>query len=151
MSESSTECTGASASRRTLFGAVAASAAAVAVPQLSGQAPATPATSADSGLSLTPLGTNSGPPPLAARYGISQALVVNGRTYVVDCGRGAASQYLRAGLSMPSLTAVGSAAVPVLPSWLRTPGRQFRLVRPRSREEGRSGAVRQPTGATTRH
>ncbi|MEV0477235.1 MBL fold metallo-hydrolase [Streptomyces prunicolor] len=106
MCESSTECTGASASRRTLLGAVAASAAAVAVPLLSGQAAATPATSADSGLSLTLLGTNSGPPPLAARYGISQALVVNGRTYVVDCGRGAVSQYLRAGLSMPSLTSI---------------------------------------------
>ncbi|MEV6498636.1 MBL fold metallo-hydrolase [Streptomyces prunicolor] len=102
----STECTGASASRRTLLGAVAASAAAVAVPLLSGQAAATPATSADLGLSLTLLGTNSGPPPLAARYGISQALVVNGRTYVVDCGRGAVSQYLRAGLSMPSLTSI---------------------------------------------
>ncbi|MBK3573094.1 MBL fold metallo-hydrolase [Streptomyces sp. MBT65] len=106
MCESSTECTGVSASRRTLLGAVAASAAAVAVPTLSGQAFATPAASSDTGLSLTLLGTNSGPPPLAARYGISQALVVNGRTYVVDCGRGAVSQYMRAGLSMPSLTSI---------------------------------------------
>lgn len=58
------------------------------------------------GLSLTLLGTNGGPPPLAARFGISSALVVNGKTYVVDCGRGAVSQYLRAGLSMPSLSGI---------------------------------------------
>lgn len=57
-------------------------------------------------LSLTLLGTNGGPPPLSARFGISSALVVNGRTYVVDCGRGAVSQYLRAGLSLPSLAGI---------------------------------------------
>lgn len=114
MCESSIECTGASVSasastsRRTLLGAVAASAAAVTVPLLSGEAAAAANSDASSGtrLSLTLLGTNSGPPPLAARYGISQALVVNGRTYVVDCGRGAVSQYMRAGLSMPSLAAI---------------------------------------------
>ncbi|MFD3586862.1 MBL fold metallo-hydrolase [Streptomyces sp. NPDC058683] len=85
---------------------MAASAAAVAVPMLSSEAAAAPAASSDTGLSLTLLGTNSGPPPLATRYGISQALVVNGRTYVVDCGRGAVSQFMRAGLSMPSLTSI---------------------------------------------
>jgi ribonuclease BN (tRNA processing enzyme) len=57
-------------------------------------------------LSLTLLGTNGGPPPLSARFGISSALVVNGKTYVVDCGRGAVSQYLRAGLSLPSLAGI---------------------------------------------
>ncbi|MFB9317878.1 MBL fold metallo-hydrolase [Cryptosporangium minutisporangium] len=57
-------------------------------------------------LEVTLLGTNGGPPPLAGRFGISSALVVNGATYVVDCGRGAVSQYVRAGLSMPSLTAI---------------------------------------------
>lgn len=57
-------------------------------------------------LSVTLLGTNGGPPPLSARFGISSALVVNGRTYVVDCGRGAVSQYLRAGLSLPSLSGI---------------------------------------------
>ena len=31
---------------------------------------------------------------------------MNGKTYVVDCGRGAVSQYLRAGLSMPSLSGI---------------------------------------------
>ncbi|MFJ4622496.1 MBL fold metallo-hydrolase [Streptomyces sp. NPDC088812] len=37
---------------------------------------------------------------------MSSALVVNGRTHVVDCGRGAVSQYMRAGLSMTSLAAI---------------------------------------------
>nr|WP_240982399.1 MBL fold metallo-hydrolase [Streptomyces sp. S3(2020)] len=79
-------------------------------PPLLTAAPATAApasgTDTDTALSLVLLGTNSGPPPLAGRYGISSALVVNGRTYVVDCGRGAVTQYLRAGLSMPSLAGI---------------------------------------------
>ncbi|MFD4599214.1 MBL fold metallo-hydrolase [Streptomyces sp. NPDC058464] len=91
-------------SRRTLLGAVAASA--VAAAPLLTAAPAAAASASAAPLSLVLLGTNSGPPPLADRYGISSALVVNGRTYVVDCGRGAVSQYLRAGLSMPSLTGI---------------------------------------------
>ena len=62
--------------------------------------------SSEAGLCVTLLGTNGGPPPLAARYGISSAVVVNGKTYVVDCGRGAVSQYVKAGLSMSSLTAI---------------------------------------------
>ncbi|WP_443237215.1 MBL fold metallo-hydrolase [Streptomyces sp. 4N124] len=98
-------------SRRRLLAAAAASATAVAVPLL-GSERASAATSvtgakgSGKGLSLTLLGTNGGPPPLATRYGISSALVVNGRTYVVDCGRGAVTQFLRAGLSMPSLAGI---------------------------------------------
>lgn len=97
-------------SRRTMLGAMTASAAAVALPLL-GAEPASAATNTGSapsatGLSVTLLGTNGGPPPLATRYGISSALTVNGRTYVIDCGRGAVTQYLRAGLSMPSLAGI---------------------------------------------
>ncbi|MGI5455957.1 MBL fold metallo-hydrolase [Streptomyces sp. CA-249302] len=97
-------------SRRTLLGAVTASALAVA--PLLGASQAAAATAADttstsdSDLTLVLLGTNAGPPPLADRYGISSALVVNGKTYVVDCGRGAVTQYMRAGLSLPSLTGI---------------------------------------------
>ena len=95
-------------SRRTMLGAMAA--AAIAVPLLGAEqaAAATNTGSAPStaGLTVTLLGTNGGPPPLANRYGISSALTVNGRTYVVDCGRGAVTQYLRAGLSMPSLAGI---------------------------------------------
>ncbi|XUL88875.1 MBL fold metallo-hydrolase [Streptomyces galilaeus] len=85
----------------------ATAAAASALPLLSGS-PATASTSSSSsaGLSVTLLGTNGGPPPLATRYGIASALTVNGRTYMVDCGRGAVTQYLRAGLSMPALSGI---------------------------------------------
>ncbi|MFI6495529.1 MBL fold metallo-hydrolase, partial [Streptomyces sp. NPDC050564] len=84
-------------------------ASAVAATPLLAAAPAaaaTPVSGSDAALSLVLLGTNSGPPPLAGRYGISSALVVNGKTYVVDCGRGAVTQYMRAGLSMPSLAGI---------------------------------------------
>lgn len=96
-------------SRRTMLGAMAASAAAaVAVPLLGAESAAanTGSLTSGTGLNLTLLGTNGGPPPLATRYGISSALTVNGRTYVIDCGRGAVTQYLRAGLSMPSLAGI---------------------------------------------
>ncbi|GAA2133525.1 MBL fold metallo-hydrolase [Actinomadura napierensis] len=58
------------------------------------------------GTELFLLGTAGGPPPLAARTGIASALVVNGRTYVIDAGRAAVTQFMRAGLSMPSLAAI---------------------------------------------
>ncbi|MCI3275314.1 MBL fold metallo-hydrolase [Streptomyces cylindrosporus] len=97
-------------SRRALLSAVAASA--VAATPLLAAMPAAAATASDASdasdadLSLVLLGTNAGPPPLADRYGISSALVVNGKTYVIDCGRGAVTQYMRAGLSLPSLTGI---------------------------------------------
>jgi ribonuclease BN (tRNA processing enzyme) len=97
-------------SRRGVIGAFAASATALATGSLLGAAPsaaaATAAASSSDPFSLTLLGTLGGPPPLAARFGISSALVINGRTYVIDCGRGAVSQYMRAGLSMPSLAGI---------------------------------------------
>lgn len=92
-----------------MLSAVAATAAVAAAVPLLGSTPtvaATPSGASGSGLSLTLLGTNGGPPPLADRYGVSSALTVNGRTYVVDCGRGAVTQYLRASPSMPSLAGI---------------------------------------------
>lgn len=87
-------------------------AAGVGASLLAGAAPAA-ATSHTSGaaserarLEVTLLGTAGGPPPLAGRYGISSALTVNGRTYLVDCGRGAVTQYMRAGLAMPELAGI---------------------------------------------
>lgn len=94
-------------SRRALLGAVTASAlAATPLVSASRAAAATSSSAPYADLSLVLLGTNAGPPPLADRYGIASALVVNGRTYLVDCGRGAVTQYMRAGLSMPSLTGI---------------------------------------------
>jgi len=93
-------------SRRRVLEAMAGTVAAVAASTLVRQpaAHAAPAGPTGGGLSLTPLGTAGGPPPVPGRFGISTAMVVNGRTYVIDCGRGAVSQYVRAGLSMPSLS-----------------------------------------------
>src|SRR5579871_3916691 len=83
-------------SRRRALGTVgAASAGLFAFADLVGRAsPAQAAPARDtSGMSVILLGTNGGPPPLAARYGISSALVVNGKVYVIDCGRGSLSQF----------------------------------------------------------
>jgi len=98
-------------SRRGVLGAVAASAAAVTAGGLTGHASAAkaapgPAPGLSSGPSVTLLGANGGPPPLAARFGTASVLVVNGRSYVVDCGRGAVSQFARAGLPVTSLAGI---------------------------------------------
>jgi ribonuclease BN (tRNA processing enzyme) len=47
---------------------------------------------------LVLLGTSGGPLPSPTRAGIAQALVVDGRTYVVDCGSGVTRQLRRARL-----------------------------------------------------
>ena len=52
------------------------------------------------------LGTAAAPMPVAGRAGISSALVVDGRVFVVDCGRGAPSGYVNAGLDFRQLDAV---------------------------------------------
>src|SRR5574340_540577 len=57
-------------------------------------------------LELVLLGTQAGPPIVADRAGIASALVVDGRTYVIDCGRAAATQYVRAGLTLRSLNSI---------------------------------------------
>src|SRR4051794_23608508 len=55
---------------------------------------------------LVTLGVQAGPPPSGRHFGISSALVVNGRTYVIDCGRGSVSQFYRSGLDINSLAAI---------------------------------------------
>lgn len=52
------------------------------------------------------LGTAGGPMPVAGRAGISSALVVGGRVFVIDCGRGSPSAFAAAGLGFPRLEAV---------------------------------------------
>lgn len=81
-----------------------------------GRVPAAPASSATasgagargerSALELVLLGTQAGPPIEQDRAGISSALVVDGTTYIVDCGRSAASQFARAGLSLRSMNSI---------------------------------------------
>lgn len=93
-------------SRRRMLGTVAATAATVAAGTVVGASPAAAASQPDQRLSVTLLGTAGGPPPVAGRLGISSALVVNGKTYVIDCGRGSLSQFVAAGLSLPSLAGI---------------------------------------------
>jgi ribonuclease BN (tRNA processing enzyme) len=55
---------------------------------------------------LVLLGTAGAPMPVAGRAGISSALVVDGRVFVIDCGRGSPSAYADAGLDFRRLEAV---------------------------------------------
>jgi ribonuclease BN (tRNA processing enzyme) len=52
------------------------------------------------------LGTAAAPMPVAGRGGISSTLVVDGRIFVVDCGRGSPSAFVDAGLDFRRLEAV---------------------------------------------
>jgi ribonuclease BN (tRNA processing enzyme) len=55
---------------------------------------------------LVLLGTAGAPMPVAGRAGISSALVVDGRVFVIDCGRGSPSAFVEAGLDFTRLEAV---------------------------------------------
>ena len=55
---------------------------------------------------LVLLGTAGGPLPVAGRAGISSALVVDERVFVIDCGRGTPSAFVAAGLDFRQLEAV---------------------------------------------
>jgi ribonuclease BN (tRNA processing enzyme) len=52
------------------------------------------------------LGTAAAPMPVAGRGGISSALVVDGRVFVIDCGRGSPSSFVNLGLDFTRLEAV---------------------------------------------
>ena len=55
---------------------------------------------------LVLLGTAGAPMPVAGRGGISSALVVEDRIFVIDCGRGSPSAFVEAGLDFARLDAV---------------------------------------------
>jgi ribonuclease BN (tRNA processing enzyme) len=55
---------------------------------------------------LVLLGTAGGPLPVAGRGGTASAVVVDGRVFVVDCGRGAPSAFADAGLDFAHLEGV---------------------------------------------
>jgi ribonuclease BN (tRNA processing enzyme) len=55
---------------------------------------------------LVLLGTAGAPMPVAGRGGISSALVVGERVFVIDCGRGSPSAFAAAGLDFARLEAV---------------------------------------------
>ena len=52
---------------------------------------------------LVLLGTAGAPMPVAGRAGISSALIVNERVFVIDCGRGSPSAFANAGLDFSRL------------------------------------------------
>lgn len=52
------------------------------------------------------LGTAGGPSPKPNRAAPAQAVIVNGATYVVDCGNGVARQMVMAGIGLASLRSV---------------------------------------------
>ena len=52
------------------------------------------------------LGTGGGPPAVAHRANTATAVVIGDAVYVVDCGRGAVSAYVNAGLSLGHLRAI---------------------------------------------
>ncbi|MCZ9344776.1 MBL fold metallo-hydrolase, partial [Streptomyces sp. TRM76130] len=91
-------------SRRSLLGSatavgIGAAGLALAAPGTASAAAGTGGAShPETGTHVVLLGTAGGPPPSVSRFGISTALVVNGNAYLIDCGRGAVSQYVRAGL-----------------------------------------------------
>jgi len=55
---------------------------------------------------LALLGTAGAPLPVAGRAGIASALVIDGRIFVIDCGRGSPSAFVGAGLDFTRLEAV---------------------------------------------
>jgi ribonuclease BN (tRNA processing enzyme) len=55
---------------------------------------------------LVLLGTAAAPLPVPGRLGISSALVVDGRVFLVDCGRGSPTAFADAGLGFARLEAV---------------------------------------------
>ncbi|CCH30547.1 MBL fold metallo-hydrolase [Actinosynnema sp. NPDC047251] len=91
--------------RRTILRSTALAAGVTALGAASpGVAAASPP--ATDGTELVLLGTAAGPSPGVERFGIASALVVRGNVYIIDCGLGAVSQYVRAGLAPERLKGI---------------------------------------------
>lgn len=65
-----------------------------------------PAASAPAKSRLILLGTGGGPTPKPNRAAPAQVIIVNGASYVIDCGNGVARQMVLAGVPLSSLSAV---------------------------------------------
>lgn len=93
-------------SRRSILrSGAAAGLATVGIGAAGGLAPA-PAHASTDGTDLVLLGTAAGPTVTSARSGIASAVVVRGNVYMVDCGRGAVTQFVRAGLDPARLKGI---------------------------------------------
>lgn len=93
-------------SRRGLLATGLAATALTTTPQAVAAPHRKPPTGSHAHVTVHLLGTAGGPPPYGGRTGIASAVTIGSDTYLVDCGRGAVTQYLRAGLSMPSLKGI---------------------------------------------
>lgn len=71
-----------------------------------GAAALPPASVLNRGAHLLLLGTAAGPVPMEGRTGMSSALIVDGRIYLIDLGHGAFDQFQKAGLSAAAVEAV---------------------------------------------
>ncbi|KHL16084.1 UNVERIFIED_CONTAM: hypothetical protein LK11_17930 [Mumia flava] len=92
-----------------LGGAAAAGLGAVALPGIAHASPSAGrgrSVDLSRGLHVVLLGTAGGPPPRPGQAGISTAVVVDGRVYLVDAGASAVHQYVQAGLRLADLAAV---------------------------------------------
>ncbi|WP_218005563.1 MBL fold metallo-hydrolase [Janibacter terrae] len=97
-------------SRRSIMAGIGAASGLALTPGLAAAAPATTAKGGrpprGKGVELVLLGTRAGPPVDLHQVGASSALVVDGRTYVVDCGRASVTQFAAAGLKFHSIAGV---------------------------------------------
>jgi ribonuclease BN (tRNA processing enzyme) len=103
-------CTGETIGRAKFLtmGATMATAAAAVMPALA-RAAADPAPAPPSAAKvdhLVILGTAAGPPAVPGRFGIASALVIGGKTFVIDCGRAAVTQYVNCGLLLKELSGI---------------------------------------------
>ncbi|MFE6283672.1 MBL fold metallo-hydrolase [Streptomyces sp. NPDC057877] len=93
--------------RRTLLrGTAVAAATGTALCPATAAATSPPTAPQASGTELVLLGTCGGPVPMHGRAGISSALVVDGRAYLVDCGPGTFGRFPQAWLTPDQLQAV---------------------------------------------
>ncbi|MET4077845.1 MBL fold metallo-hydrolase [Janibacter sp. UYMM211] len=99
---------GLSLSRRSIVAGVGLAAAGAALAPAAAASPAhrPPAAPGTRGLELVLLGTRAGPPVDLHQVGAATALVVDGQTYVVDCGRASVTQFVKAGLRLDSIRGI---------------------------------------------
>lgn len=94
-------------SRRTALGGIGAFVAGMTSGCSISPAPArSPSSGGHDGTELVLLGTAGGPQPDRSRHGISSAVVVAGKVYLIDAGRSALTQYVTSGLRLADLAAV---------------------------------------------
>ncbi|WP_201465181.1 MBL fold metallo-hydrolase [Janibacter melonis] len=99
---------GLSLSRRSIVAGVGLAATGAALAPAAAASPAhrPPAAPGTRGLELVLLGTRAGPPVDLHQVGAATALVVDGQTYVVDCGRASVTQFVKAGLRLDSIRGI---------------------------------------------